>query len=44
MREAQIRAMDVDWERLTEKGPEWMEFWDSNIKGRGAAYLAEKGL
>jgi len=41
---ADIRAMNVDWERLTGRGPEWMQHWDEYIKGRGAEYLAERGL
>lgn len=41
---AEIRSMPVDWERLTEEGPAWMQYWDENIKGRGAAYLRERGL
>ena len=43
MHESDIRAMDVDWERLATEGPKWMQYWDENIKGRGAAYLAENG-
>ena len=43
MRESDIRAMDVDWERLATEGPTWMQYWDENIKGRGAEYLAENG-
>ena len=39
-----IHTMNVDWERLTEQGPEWMQHWDEYIKGRGAEYLAERGL
>lgn len=38
--ESDIRAMDVDWERLASEGPTWMQYWDENIKGRGAEYLA----
>lgn len=39
IRRARIVPMDIDWERLAEEGPEWMQFWDENIKGRGEAYL-----
>lgn len=39
-----IVPMDVDWERLATEGPTWMQYWDENIKGRGAAYLEEQGL
>jgi iron(III) transport system substrate-binding protein len=42
MRDSDIRAMDVDWERLATEGPTWMQYWDENIKGRGAEYLAQK--
>jgi iron(III) transport system substrate-binding protein len=41
MLESEIQAMDVDWERLAEEGPTWMQYWDENIKGRGEAYLAK---
>ena len=37
----EINAMSVDWNRLAEEGPEWMQYWDENIKGRGEAYLNE---
>ena len=40
----EIVPMEVDWERLAEEGPGWMEYWDEHIKGRGAAYLSEHGL
>jgi len=43
MIESDIREMDVDWERLASEGPTWMQYWDENIKGRGAEYLAEQG-
>ena len=39
-----IQPMEIDWERLAGEGPEWMQYWDENIKGRGAAYLADRGL
>ncbi len=42
--EANILAMDVDWEKLTSEGSRWMQHWDEFIKGRGADYLAENGL
>ena len=29
------------WQRLADEGPEWMQVWDEQIKGRGAEYLAE---
>ncbi len=40
MRDSDIRSMEIDWERLSKEGPTWMQFWDENIKGRGAEYLA----
>lgn len=40
----EIRTMEIDWDRLSAEGPEWMQFWDENIKGRGAQFLAEQGL
>ena len=40
--ESDIRAMDVDWERLASEGPTWMQYWDENIKDRGAEYLAQQ--
>ena len=36
-----VTAMVLDWEQLAENGPDWMQFWDENIKGRGEEYLAE---
>jgi iron(III) transport system substrate-binding protein len=41
---ANINPMPIDWERLAEEGAAWMQYWDENIKGRGAAYLQEQGL
>lgn len=41
IRQADIEAMDIDWDRLASEGPEWMQFWDENIKGRGEAWLEE---
>ncbi len=40
----EVRPMDLDWDRLVREGPTWMQYWDENIKGRGEAYLQEKGL
>ncbi len=36
---ADIRAMPVDWDVLAERGAEWMQRWDENVKGRGTEYL-----
>ncbi len=44
MHTSEIIPMDVDWDRLATEGPTWMQYWDENIKGRGAEYLAERGL
>lgn len=33
----QIRPMEVDATLLREKTPEWMRYWDSNIRRRGEA-------
>lgn len=41
---ADINPMQLDWNRLAEEGPTWMQYWDENIKGRGEAYLTEKGM
>lgn len=41
---AEIRPMPLDWARLAEEGPVWMQYWDENIKGRGEAWLQEHGL
>jgi iron(III) transport system substrate-binding protein len=35
----EVKAMELDWERLAAEGPEWMQYWDEHIKGRGEAYL-----
>ncbi len=41
IRDARILPMDIDWERLASEGASWMQYWDENIKGRGAAYLQQ---
>ena len=41
MAEGTFQPMDLDWDRLAAQGPEWMQHWDEQIKGRGAEYLAE---
>ncbi len=43
MASSNLKAMDIDWERLTTDGPAWMQFWDENIKGRGKEYLESIG-
>ena len=37
----EIKSIEIDWDRLSKEGPTWMQYWDENIKGRGAEYLAE---
>ena len=41
MQDSDIVPMDLDWQRLADEGPTWMQVWDEQIKGRGAEYLAE---
>ena len=43
MADGTFTPMDLDWNRLASEGQEWMQVWDEQIKGRGAAYLAENG-
>lgn len=38
-----LRPMPLDWARLAQDGPDWMQYWDENIRGRGAEYLQESG-
>jgi iron(III) transport system substrate-binding protein len=33
--ELDLKALDIDWEVMADKEAEWMEHWDSNIKGKG---------
>ncbi len=44
MATTEINSMSLDWDRLTSDGPGWMQYWDEHIKGRGEAWLAERGL
>ncbi|NBC18788.1 MAG: extracellular solute-binding protein [Bacteroidetes bacterium] len=44
MTRAAITPMPIDWGRLEQEGATWMQYWDENIKGRGAEWLAERGL
>ncbi|WP_026772099.1 extracellular solute-binding protein [Sediminibacillus terrae] len=30
--ETEIKPMEIDWGTFQEKSPEWMEYWDNNIK------------
>lgn len=41
MTATELQPMPMDWDRLEEDGSDWMQYWDENIRGRGAEYLAE---
>lgn len=30
-----LKPMDIDWQVMSDKEAEWMEYWDTNIKGKG---------
>lgn len=30
-----LKPMDVNWDRISEEGDEWIEYWAANIKGQG---------
>jgi iron(III) transport system substrate-binding protein len=30
-----IRAEPMDWPMLQQRGPEWMRYWDGNVRGKG---------
>ena len=30
-----FKTFDIDWQLMSDKEAEWMEYWDNNIKGRG---------
>jgi iron(III) transport system substrate-binding protein len=32
----QMKVADVDWDLLAHQGPEWMRYWDQNVRGKGA--------
>ncbi|KOS66185.1 iron ABC transporter substrate-binding protein [Lysinibacillus contaminans] len=34
-KELDLKTFDIDWELMSEKEAEWMEYWDTNVKGRG---------
>jgi len=34
MTTTEVKAMDIDWQIFSEKSPEWMKYWDGNIKDR----------
>ena len=31
----EIRPEPLDWERLQERGADWMRYWDERVRGRG---------
>ena len=33
-RELDLKSLDIDWQVMADKEAEWMEYWDSNIKGK----------
>ena len=39
----EINAMPMDWARMTEEAAGWLQYWDENIKGRGAEWLEANG-
>ncbi|HLA62920.1 MAG TPA: extracellular solute-binding protein [Rhodothermales bacterium] len=43
MRAVVIRPLSLDWERLAREGPNWMQFWEENIRGQGETYLQANG-
>ncbi|MEG0260127.1 MAG: extracellular solute-binding protein [Lysinibacillus sp.] len=34
-KELDLKTFDIDWSLMSEKEAEWMEHWDTNVKGRG---------
>ena len=30
-----LKSLDIDWQVMADKEAEWMEYWDTNIKGKG---------
>jgi len=33
---ARMQVADVDWAMLEQHGAEWMQYWDRNVRGKGA--------
>lgn len=33
LKEIDLKSLDLDWNVMTEKEAEWMQYWDENIKG-----------
>src|SRR5206468_1262085 len=36
-RRRRMVVADVDWNRITEHGPEWLRWWDQHVRGTGRA-------
>ncbi|MFF5995734.1 extracellular solute-binding protein [Lysinibacillus sp. KU-BSD001] len=34
----ELKTFDIDWQVMADKEAEWMEYWDTNIKGKGDSY------
>ena len=34
-KELDLKPLDIDWQVMADKEAEWMEHWDTNIKGKG---------
>jgi len=41
MTQEKITTLDVDWSFVLEHEPEWMQYWDEKIKGKGKKYVRE---
>ena len=37
---AEMRVAPVDWAMLSERGSDWMTYWDRTVRGKGAAAAA----
>ena len=33
--ELELKTFDIDWQVMADKEAEWMEYWDTNVKGKG---------
>lgn len=36
----ELVAAEIDWELLSRRGSEWMDYWDRHVRGRGAGAVA----
>lgn len=34
-KELDLKSLEIDWQVMADKEAEWMEYWDTNIKGKG---------